>query len=400
MVENDLPETENAQSMFGVTGSSVKGILILLFALGVCFSYFYFFTDILRPTEETPMQIDISSSEVKKPLPERAIQTAATSAVQPAGVTADSPVPPVTPPATTTESAQKQIVTPDVKPLKTSGTSTDTHAAGGVPSVGKPAAAPTKSTSLPRTEKEPSRKMAASETGKTAPEKLSRPSESVKPAAKKVPEKTAAKGGVSSSPQKKSGAVEAKAVSSPGTKQKVTSDKQSAGIDGKSAAGSGKAVSKKDGKGYSLVVGTYVLESTLKADKAKLEKAGLHPSIAAGPKKNQQMNRLIVAEFESETAARAELDRVKTVSKDAFLLRENGKFTVYAGSYYHHDRAVDEQERLRGQGFAPILKKSVAPVGSWKLTVGGFPTRDAAQEEAAKLRTMGFKPAPIQSETK
>jgi len=27
---------------------------------------------------------------------------------------------------------------------------------------------------------------------------------------------------------------------------------------------------------------------------------------------------------------------------------------------------------------------------------GGFPTREAAQEEAAKLRKMGFKPYPTQ----
>jgi cell division septation protein DedD len=170
--------------------------------------------------------------------------------------------------------------------------------------------------------------------------------------------------------------------------------------EGKAGEGAGKTVSVKEGKGFTLVVGTYVLPSTLRADKAKLEKAGVHPSVAVGPKKNQPMNRLVVAEYDSYTTAQAELDRVKKASKDAFLLQENGKFTIYAGSYYRHDRAVEEQERLRAQGFAPILKKAVAPVGSSKLTVGGFPTREAAQGEAARLRKLGFKPFLIQSGAK
>ncbi len=94
MVKKGVPVCEVENGMAGSRGSSVKGILFFLFALAVCFGYFYFFTDVLRTKEETPGQPDVFTSEVKKPLPERLVQSSATSgeeAVLPPPVPSSSP---------------------------------------------------------------------------------------------------------------------------------------------------------------------------------------------------------------------------------------------------------------------------------------------------------------------
>lgn len=397
MVDNGLPEKGTAPCIFGVAGSSVKGILILLLALGVCFSYFYFFTDVLRPNEETPTQVDVSSTEVKKPLPARVVQNASTSAAQ-----VDQGAPAT--PATLAETPEKPVVTGRVQenaPVKAPESSPGVPVKPSpavskpVPTAQKTAAAPVEPVPLPAKQKETAKKDAASEARKTAAGKASSAA-AVKSTEKTVPVKSAAKDSGSSLPRKKSVGTEQKPDSTSTVKQKAASAKKGDATPSKVADGTGKTVSKKEGKGFSLVIGTYVLQSTLKADKSKLEKAGVHPSVVAGPKKSQPMNRLVVGEFDSYTTARTELEKVKKTSKGAFLLQENGKYTLFAGSYYRKERAVEEQERLRSQGFAPILKKADAPVESWKMMVGGFPTREAAQEEAAKLRKMGFKPYPTQ----
>jgi len=406
MVDNGLPGKENTRCIIGVTGSSVKGILIVLLALGVCFSYFYFFTDILRPNEETPTQTDVSSPAVKKPLPERAVQPAATSATKAVQVAPVSPVPSVQVPAAPAVNGQKQGQSPAKKSSMPSDAASSTPAKSGTvvskptPSSTKPAPAQVAPAPVPSKQKETVRNVAAPESRKLSPGKASPSAASVQPSAKNVTAKPASKETGTSLPQKKNAAGEQKPTGAPHAKQKVASAKQGAVKEGKVSEGAGKTVSVKEGKGFTLVVGTYVMPSTLRADKAKLERAGVHPTVSVGPKKNQPMNRLVVAEYDSYTTARAELDRVKKASKDAFLLQENGRVTIYAGSYYRHDRAVEEQERLRAQGFAPILKKAVAPVGSSQLTVGRFPTREAAQGEAARLRKLGFKPFLIQSGTK
>ncbi len=168
----------------------------------------------------------------------------------------------------------------------------------------------------------------------------------------------------------------------------------------KAEAGSGRIPtageqSKKGVEQFTLAVGTYVLKSSMRSDKVKLEKSGLQTAVMPAKMRNEPMNRLLVAEVASYPAAQEELAKVKKVSKDAFLLRENNKYAIYAGSYFADHRALQEQERLRKLGFAPILKKSQAPVATYSLTVGSYPTRDAALKGAERLKKLGFKPYPL-----
>ncbi|MRR57905.1 MAG: SPOR domain-containing protein, partial [Deltaproteobacteria bacterium] len=174
----------------------------------------------------------------------------------------------------------------------------------------------------------------------------------------------------------------------------VTTSKDVAAKHNKVRAGAEEKAPDKNAGNYTLVVGSYVLKSSMLSDKTKLERAGLKPLVSEGKKKSEPMNRLLVAEFGSYSSARSELSRVKKTSKDAFLLQEKGRFTVYAGSYFNHERAMQEQDRLRKQGFVPIVKKSSAPVSTYTLSSGSYATREAAVKEAGRLRKLGFTPWP------
>lgn len=371
MVKKVLSVNGKFKGVADSRGSSVKGILFFLFALAVCFGYFYFFTDVLRPKEETPGQPDVYTSDMKKPLPERLVQSAATSAEQAAlpAPSADALSEPPLPEAASANlkpspgdasSGEKIVKTPPVaektvKPppptAKTAAKKVGENSEKTTKALVKPASAPV----APRTS-----------AAKTAASKVAASANGVKK--------------VVAGPKAASPAKTATATKTATAKKSMANEKQPA--------------LKTSGGLYTLTVGTYVLKSSVLADKLKLEKAGLQVSVSSGKVKNETMNRLLVAEVASSSAAREELARLKKTSKDAFLLRGNGTYGIYAGSYFNKDRALQEQERLRKEGFAPILKQSQAPVSMYCLTAGSFQTREAALKEAERLKKLGFKPYP------
>jgi len=392
MAANGVPENAKRNGVTGEAGGSAKGVLLVLLALAVCFGYFYFFTDILRSKEETPMQPEVFTTEVKKPLPERPAEPAAVpaEAAAPAGASpAVSPQQAGTEPQVQGTTELKKETAPPATPAKIAqkpGPAIEKKAAAPAPAPARTSQPPAKTAAAVQKEVKAAAKPAP------APEK----SKDVKPVAKQAP------------PPAKQKNVASKPAPSPVKAATVTAKKESAKITAKDSHASSTdrkkltAASKstalpaaaKNAGNYTLVVGSYVLKSSMLADKAKLERAGLKPSLSEGKKKSEPMNRLLVAEFGSYSSARSELSRVKKASKDAFLLQENGRFTVYAGSYFNHERAVQEQDRLRKQGFVPIVKKSSAPVSTYTLSSGSYATRDAAVKEAGRLRKLGFNPWP------
>jgi len=389
MSKNESPAKGAAKGMTGVEGSSAKGALILLLALAVCFGYFYFFTDVLRSNEdrgETSAESGVSPTEIVKPLPERAVQTPATSSSRPAPIASGTPA---------TEQAKPAATGADQKaPIAEK----KSHPASVTPAVesGKPQLPPSRtSVSEGRKLSAPAGKEADARTAKAPSEKPASPDASRKLGAPGPDAKKVSKDSAQPRPGKKEATSGPKVSSLPGGKQSKVADGETAARKGTAGDVSGGGSAIKKGNGYGILIGTYVLQSTLNSDKSRLEKEGLHPSISKGTKKTHPMNRLVVAETDSYEKAQSELERVKKASKGAFILKENGRFVVYAGSYYQKERAADEQERLRAQGFAPILKQTAAPVASWKLVLEGYPTREAAQKESARLRRLGFKPLPL-----
>lgn len=387
MVKKALSVSGRKNGLAGSRGSSVKGILFLLFALSVCFGYFYFFTDVLRTREETLGQSDVYSSEVRKPLPERLVQTTATSA--------------------------EEAVSPPPETLPSADVTTDSVVPPGEELAGQKGVKP-----APVVEKPSTPPLKAAQTNKAVAGKSEKTSKV--PATKKTASaKTVLDSSVSSKKSAEQKHPKTKGSPSPGlakagsrpipatggeTKKPATGQKTAGGKiakipaqDAMSKQGEalGSAGAKKSGVRYTLVVGTYVLKSSMSTAKAKLEKKGLQTVVVPGKQKSEPMNRLLVAEVSSAQAAQEELAKVKKSSKDAFFLRENNKYAIYAGSYFAEERAVQEQERLRKQGFVPILKKTQAPVSTYALSVGNYPTRESALQAAGSLQKLGFKPYPV-----
>lgn len=393
MVKKGLSVSGRKNGLAGSRGSSVKGILFLLFALAVCFGYFYFFTDVLRTKEETPGQSDVYSSEVRKPLPERLVQAAVTSAEEavppppevsslpetppPGKVTTDAAVPPGMSPSgqkvVKPASVAKKPATPPLKIAQT-----NKAAAGKSEKTSKLPA--TKKTASANAVSDTSAGNSKSAQQKHSKTKIAPSSDSANAGSRVIP---------TTGKETKKPAAGQKTVGGKNTKSPAKN------VAPKQSGNSEQTGTKKSGERYTLVVGSYVLKSSMGTAKAKLEKAGLQPVVVPGKMRSEPMHRLLVAEVSSAQAAQEELAKVKKASKDAFFLRENGTYVIYAGSYFAQDRAVQEQERLRKRGFVPILKKTQAPVTTHLLSVGSYPTREAALKGAESLQKLGFKPYPV-----
>lgn len=150
------------------------------------------------------------------------------------------------------------------------------------------------------------------------------------------------------------------------------------------------AVAAKSGP-WTVLVGNYVLESSLAADQSKIKKAGLEPVIKSGARKKAMMNRLLLAELTDRSAAKAELDKLKKHTSDAFILDQGGKHYVYAGSYILDSRAASEKERLTAAGFSLTLKRDEVLIPSKNLTAGIFTDKKAAEAAVKKLKDAGIK---------
>ncbi len=160
-------------------------------------------------------------------------------------------------------------------------------------------------------------------------------------------------------------------------------------------------VASKPEKGnFTLLIGVYVLEKSMASEKSKLKSAGLSPVISKGPKKMEPMNRLLVAEFDNRPEAVEELVKLRKLTIDAFILPGNGKYTVYAGSYFTKGRAQSEQSRLIKQGVKPVMQKTEVQVPTMKLTAGSFSSRKEAEEKVLNLKKQGINASIVQTGTK
>lgn len=175
-------------------------------------------------------------------------------------------------------------------------------------------------------------------------------------------------------------------------------DQKKAAAEKKPVAETKKVAAKPASKGavaasgnWTVFAGSYVLESSLATDQAKIKKAGLEPVIKAGPRKKSMMNRLLLAEYADRAAAKAELDKLKRYTSDAFILDHGSRHYVYAGSYLLDSRAASEKERLASAGFSLTLKREEVSIPSKNLTAGVFADKKAAEAAVKKLKDAGIK---------
>lgn len=340
------------------TGEKKKqsALLVLLLILIGGFTYIYFFTGLIKPQESKKTAEAPATAEqtVKMPIPSRegeVVKPATTAPEKEEKTKAATP-----PPATV-------AAAPAAKPA---------------PAQAKPATAPAAAQkTVPPVQAKPKEEPKKPEVPKTA-EKKSPPTtvadkKDMKPQATKVEEKK--------------NVADAKKVNVADKKSAATKDAA------KKPGAEEQAVQNPPAKptSWTLVVGNYVLEEALSADMGRVRKAGLQPVIKASTRKKTSMNRLFVSEFNDRVAAQSAMDKLKRQTSDAFVIEQDGKFALYAGSYMQSESANTEKDRLKTAGVNVTIKHSEIAIPSQILSVGPFKTKKEADSSLVKLKSEGLK---------
>lgn len=344
--------------------SSQQRLLLLLLLLIILFAYLYFFTGLIKPRGEqasapTPPP---APAVVKKPLPPRP-NAAEAPAAKPAEATPGKPA-----------EAGKPAAAPAAAPAKPEAAAKPAAPAAKPEAAAKPAAPTTPAKPAPAKEA----KAAPAKEAKPAPAKEAKaaPAKEAKPAApakqaKAAPAKEAKPAAAKEA--KAAAAVEAKPAAKTATKAKVA----------KSAATSPKG-------GFALELDNDLAESEIPAVTNKLKKAGLTRVVTIKSHKGEPMHRLFLADFGNHDEAAEELGRLKGVAPNAFMLKESGRYAVYAGSFMREGKAAVEQDRLYDKGVRLVLKKANIPVTVVKVRAGSFPDPTSAEKAAASLKKSGL----------
>lgn len=328
-----------------------NGLLILLFVLVGGFAYIYFFTGLIKPLKvQPPAEVQVPQV-VKNPLPARDGDPAKSG-------------------ATAATEAKKDTASTQPSP----GKNEPVEAAKSTP-----AASP-----------------AAKETPK--PKEEAKKIEPLKPTVKKA---------MPIPPDKPVGAkAEVNKTVPTVKKQPVVAEKNNKTADKGKAAGSAvKAVTptakpekkpaaesvRASSGSWTVLVGSYLLEDALAEDLVRVRRAGLNATVLPGGRKKAQMNRLLLGQYDDRSTAKAELDKLKRHTSDAFIMDHDGKLDVYAGSYLLDERALSEKTRLAASGYSLTVKRTEVAIPSKNLTVGVFSDRKAAEAVLKKLKAAGVK---------
>jgi cell division protein FtsN len=326
-------ERRDGGAVFGnEKGSSQQMLLLVLLLLMAVLGYVYFFTGLIRPQEQPKPP---AQTAVKKPLPPRPAEPGAQPAVPPKPAETKPALVPAKP-------EEKKPASPAPKPAPAS-----------VPAPAKPSPAPAPAKAAPASAKPaapPAKPAPASPAAKAVPAPAAKPAPSVAKAEPKTP-----------APGKPAAAA----------------------VAGKEAPAATKG-------NYTLLIGSYAVPQALEAEKARVKKAGLAPSVKKGVMKATQMNRLFLGEYSDKAQADEQLRKLKQATPDAFILPYGEKYQVYAGSYYLDTRAAQEQDRLLARGFKLLMRKAEVPVRLTRLTAGKFSSREDASKEAVRLKKFGI----------
>jgi hypothetical protein len=157
----------------------------------------------------------------------------------------------------------------------------------------------------------------------------------------------------------------------------------------KPAATAKKPAAKHKGGAYALLVGDFVPDPTFQAVQAKLKKCGIAPLRKSTITAPEPMNRLFVAQFTDQDIAEAELQKLKKLTADAFLIADNGTYSLFAGSYFTESKTASELKRLNAKGVTPVVKKARISIKVTRLTAGSYATSAEARRDALRLKKQG-----------
>jgi cytoskeletal protein RodZ len=351
MAKNILPEIEEDKRSNGTRGSSQQILLLVLLFLVLVFGYLYFFTNVIRQREEVAKAPPAQTAQVRQPLPPRPDQGGEKPAAAkpeekpPTQAKPEKPVSPPAPPQAKPVPPQVKPAPPQVKPV-----SPQTKPA---PPQAKPAAVPPQPAPAKavKAEEKPLHK----EQAKASPAPVQPAATEHKAGAKPVAAATAAA-------KKAPAAVAARQAAKPAAEQGA----------------------------FALLVGEFAVDKEMKSTRAKLKKLGVTPVHEKKVEKLQTMHRLFLADFDSHYAADIELQKLAKVCSSTFILEQNGRYAVYAGSYLHERGAAAEQKRLAGKGFKLGIKTAKVMVPVKRVTAGSFSSSPDALNEASRLNKQGI----------
>jgi hypothetical protein len=358
--DDQVPEKKSSQQL----------LLLLLLLLILVFVYLYFFTGLIKPRGEEPKPPPVAEAPVKQPLPPR----------------------PGAAPAQPQTAKQGTPAAPQGAPAKP----------GATPAAQQPA--PAKEAAAGKTAA-PAKEAPAAKPASVAGAKPVAPAPQAKPAAAPAPAKGAQPAAVAAKEAAPAPGSAKKAATQPGAAAK-TAQKQPAGekaAAGAKAAAAGKTAEKTAAAGakpqapaiaaapaYTLVVEGELADSELASALAKLKQAGVTHVVQSKVHKGEPMHRLFLADFANRDEALEELERLKLAAPDAFLLKEGGRYAVYAGSYLRDAKAASEQTRLQGKGVQLLLKEATAPVNVHRVSAGAFANQAGADKAAKALKKAGL----------
>lgn len=234
------------------------------------------------------------------------------------------------------------------------------------PPQGAPAPPPAK----PAAEQKPA--PAAAPAAKPEPAKVAKAEAPAKPA----PPKQAAPAAAATAPAKPAAAAAA-------SEKKVTAP-------AKTAAKAEKPAVKRKGGAYTLLIGDFVSDPTFATVQAKLKKSGVTPVRKSAVTAPETMSRLFVAEFNDQDAAEAELQKLKKLTADAFLIADNGKYSLYAGSYFTEGKLSSEMQRLGAKGVKTAVRKTQATIKVTRVTAGSYGSPEEARKDMQRLKKIGI----------
>jgi len=145
--------------------------------------------------------------------------------------------------------------------------------------------------------------------------------------------------------------------------------------------------------GYALIVGEFVLGNDAKRAEARLKKAAVFPISKRSITKPEPMHRVFVAEFGERKNATTELESLKKLTPDAFILPLKNRYQVFAGSYYRKGQAEKERDRLCRKGMKGklIVQKVIVRIPVTIVTAGNFTDKPDALKVVHRLREAGFR---------
>ena len=153
------------------------------------------------------------------------------------------------------------------------------------------------------------------------------------------------------------------------------------------------APAKKVSAQYALFAGEFILDENLKNTQRQLKKAGIQTFSVSTLTKPEPMHRVRLGEFPSRTEAETELKKLQKTAGAAFILPADGKYTVYAGSFFNAGQAAREKNRLSAlapDGMSVTVEKAEVNIPVKRLIAGTFPDKETATAEAARLKKRGI----------